>query len=940
VTPSPQGSAKLTLLSTESKRHLVRETVALAVVLLACRAHRLLVTRDWISDSVGASAAAAARGMAADLVFILAHAFIWFCVLTPPRWGPLLVIPLRFVSAVFVALSLADHAFLLSTGATLDWHILRYGLAHFGELWPILMHAGGSKLAFTAAIVMGIVLLPEAIRCSRLGGRFGGWLARTEGTALWQRFWLPLSVVSFALVAQSCIRAPQSTAEAPQFLLQNVHFRLTKTAFVEAARGVNDQNGPATNQPSDEKLVETRRDRHYNIVLVILESARARSLSPYANGTPTTPFFQELSQKGSLIENAYAVIPHTTKALVSIQCGIYPRLDPEPYEAIERGIPVRCLPNLLRDVGYTSAFFQPAEENFERRKDLVREFGYDLFAGKQSLGGAGFDESNYLGFEDKVLVRPVMEWVDRQARPFLLTVLTLASHHPYSIPTGFGAKWFVEERSENEYLNTIAYTDEFLHDLFREFELRRLLDDTVFVVLGDHGEAFGEHDVRQHDAVPYEEGLRVPMVLVGPPFRRGRRIAGLRQSIDVLPTVLEASGFRLESPVLPGLSMLSSRGHERLYFSCHYRDYCLATRDSRKKVIHHYGRRGPEFFDLLVDPDERINLAPHRSLEVGARIEDVRAWKERVNAQFSEGRRWQVTRDVSLSPPSVSHELAVDFGADVRLLGFDIDRKELTAGEQLVISHHFFVARKPDPAMSLIFHLMGPRSEDLTHVPVAGSYPLSQWKPGEYVTDRYTYFARPGTPQGEYRLMVGLWRHRASSAADAEVHPRAPGARIDDERRIETAAWQVVAPTFEREEYVHAALPEGWGAKEVMMTSEIGLVGCRLSKSQIKRGVKTTLSCLYHALRDNPVGRLCVTLRGPRVRSIAHTPLRGSYPVDEWKAGQYIRDELDLYMVTADPDGEYRIVIGVDVEEPPSASHDPCDAGKAGVDTLALTLSE
>ena len=139
---------------------------------------------------------------------------------------------------------------------------------------------------------------------------------------------------------------------------------------------------------------------------------------------------------------------------------------------------------------------------------------------------------------------------------------------------------------------------------------------------------------------------------------------------------------------------------------------------------------------------------------------------------------------------------------------------------------------------------------------------------------------------------------------------------------------------------MYSTPPPDWEPTESMLTSEIGLLGCKLSKDRVKRGVKTTLSCLYHALRDNPVGRLCVTLQGPITKSIAHTPVRGTYPVDEWKANQYVRDDLDLYLTTVDKDGDYRVMVGVEVEDSADAPKPPCASERALVETASLILGE
>ncbi|MET0591482.1 MAG: LTA synthase family protein, partial [Polyangiaceae bacterium] len=909
-----------------------------AIVLLGCKAHRLVTTNRVLGTHGWDLAIAWLYGVAADLFFLSAYALAWYVVLAKMRAARLLAIPFRVFTLALSVVVLADHAFLLSTGATLDWHILRYGAAHFRELLPILLAFGWRRLTAAMAAVLAVALLPSALRSLRLSERYASLQRTSHALDLSRRLWRRVALVLFAIVAQSCLIHSNGASAPPGLFVQNVHVRLGKTALADWWR--RDRRATRAEKVVQEELIETNRDAHYNIVLVVLESARARSFSPYDSGMTATPFFQELSERGALVENAYTVAPHTTKALVSIQCGIYPRLDPEPYEAVEKGIPVRCLPDLLRDVGYRSAFFQPAEEHFERRKDLVREFGYEHFAGKQSLGGRGFDESNYLGFEDRTLLDPVTEWVDRQGGPFVLSVLTLASHHPYAIPAGFASQPFAGDRAENDYVNTLAYTDQFLRELFDRFATRGLLGKTIFVVLGDHGEAFGEHGVRQHDAVPYEEGVHVPMVLLGPPFKAGQRITGLRQHIDVLPTLLESVGFRLEQPSRPGRSMLSTRGHERLYFSCHYRDYCLAGRNARDKVIHHYAQRGPELFDLVVDPDERTNLAARRHLQVSEWTDDLRRWKAQVSAQFAEGREWHLARDVSSAPPFVARPLEVEFAPYLRLLGYDVEREALPIGEQITIAHHFYVEQTPDPSLSLVAHLMGPRTEDLTHAPVRGNYPLSQWKSGDYVTDRFTYFARPGTPQGEYRLRIGLWRNRQSPADSVRPRSLSEGPFLDQQSRVETAVFAVEAAPFEREEYVDSTPPPGWENSETKLSSEVGLMGCKVSKDRVKRGVRTTLSCLYHARRDHPGGRLCVILDGPIIRSIVHTPVKGTYPLEEWKANQYIRDELDLFMTTADKEGDYRIRVAL-ADESPSPSGQPCPARpESSVEVGTLTLAE
>src|SRR5687767_8857383 len=108
--------------------------------------------------------------------------------------------------------------------------------------------------------------------------------------------------------------------------------------------------------------------------------------------------------------------------------------------------------------------------------------------------------------------------------------------------------------------------------------------------------------------------------------------------------------------------------------------------------------------------------------------------------------------------------------------------------------------------------------------------------------------------------MVGLWKSHRSSKESVSIHALVESAVVDDEGCVQIVVFVIVGLFFEREEYVYSTLSLDWDATEFMLMIEIGLFGCKLSKDKVKRGVKTTFSCLYHMVRDNPVGRLCITL--------------------------------------------------------------------------------
>jgi arylsulfatase A-like enzyme len=112
-----------------------------------------------------------------------------------------------------------------------------------------------------------------------------------------------------------------------------------------------------------------------------------------------------------------------------------------------------------------------------------------------------------------------------------------------------------------------------------------LYDDTIFVIYGDHGEGFGEHDLNQHDNTIYEEGIRIPLIIHDPMrFHSGERVMTLTNETDILPTVSDLLGYEVEGGEYPGRSLLASSKEDRtLFFSC-FDDYrCLASLKGEEK---------------------------------------------------------------------------------------------------------------------------------------------------------------------------------------------------------------------------------------------------------------------------------------------------------------------------------------------------------------------
>ncbi|MDQ3363014.1 MAG: sulfatase-like hydrolase/transferase, partial [Actinomycetota bacterium] len=171
-----------------------------------------------------------------------------------------------------------------------------------------------------------------------------------------------------------------------------------------------------------------------------------------------------------------------------------------------------------------------------------------------------------------------------------------------------------------------------------------LYEDTVFVILGDHGEGFGEHSLKQHDNTIYEEGLRIPLLVHDPKNPQPRRVEENVGEMDILPTLTEMLGYDVEGGEYPGSSMLSPPEDRTFMASCYHERTCLTSIDGDQKYIYWYGNRGEEYYDLSEDPKERNNLIEEQPEK---KIEDMRddmlAWEARVESSYEQQRPQEET---------------------------------------------------------------------------------------------------------------------------------------------------------------------------------------------------------------------------------------------------------------------------------------------------------
>lgn len=349
----------------------------------------------------------------------------------------------------------------------------------------------------------------------------------------------------------------------------------------------------------------------FNVVLIIFESLSWKYCDIYNPGFGATPYLAELAKRSLVVERLYTVDPHTTKALIPIIAGIYPYPEPEVIEARPGILPPKALPHILKKLGYRTAFFQTAN-NYEDRPAVVSNLGYETFRGLYHMSQEGFAYVNYFGREEMMMLKPSLEWVDEnQEMPFFLTYLTLSAHHEYGYPPSFPAKDFkVNNERKNRYLNAIRYIDYFISQVIKEYDKRNLLKKTIFIIVGDHGEAFDEHGLSGHNYTLWEEGLRVPGIIYAPGIiSKPGTIEGFRSLLDIVPTICDLLGLKITEGKFVGRSLLTPPDDSREFFYTGWTmRRVIGYRKGGYKYLFYDWRLNPEIYNNLVDPYDKNEL--------------------------------------------------------------------------------------------------------------------------------------------------------------------------------------------------------------------------------------------------------------------------------------------------------------------------------------------
>ena len=357
-----------------------------------------------------------------------------------------------------------------------------------------------------------------------------------------------------------------------------------------------------------------------NVIMIVLESTAAQYLSLYGARFDTTPHLIAESAHAMVFDRFYAHVGYTYCSRMPLFFSVYPGL-PWMYCYPDTRPIQPALPAILKERGWRTTLFTAADPDYDQLAYIAHDAGLEEVFGPAELGGR---MASSWGTEDGILVDGLIRWIDadKTGRPFYAIAWTDQTHDPYTLSAGTKPLEFLNAGSAphaeemNRYLNAVRQADEHVGRLFDALRARHLADDTLVVITGDHGEAFGDlHDVMGHGGGVYQENLRVPMLLCNPRlFPTGRHVQQVGGHVDINPTIAHLLGIT-PPPHWQGASLLSPDHPGRVYLLADRSDYQFAVTDGRYKYALHETDGFERLYDLEQDPLEQRDVsATHRDI--------------------------------------------------------------------------------------------------------------------------------------------------------------------------------------------------------------------------------------------------------------------------------------------------------------------------------------
>jgi phosphoglycerol transferase MdoB-like AlkP superfamily enzyme len=278
-----------------------------------------------------------------------------------------------------------------------------------------------------------------------------------------------------------------------------------------------------------------------NVVVILMESFAGQYVGALGHSGNITPQFDALAKQGLLFDRFFSNGTHTHQGMfASMAC--FPNLPGFEYlmRTPEGAHQFSGLPQLLGARGYDNLYVYNGNFQWDNQSGFFSNQGMTRFIGREDFVDPVFMDPTWGVSDQDMFDRGAAELArqDRSKR-FYALLQTLSNHTPYALPKALPVPPVTDQGSLNEHLTAMRYADWALGRFFEQARQQPYFNDTLFVVVGDHGFA-GHTQLTEMDLFRFN----VPLLLIAPGIQAkfGERRDTVGTQVDIVPTVMGLLG--------------------------------------------------------------------------------------------------------------------------------------------------------------------------------------------------------------------------------------------------------------------------------------------------------------------------------------------------------------------------------------------------------------
>jgi phosphoglycerol transferase MdoB-like AlkP superfamily enzyme len=323
------------------------------------------------------------------------------------------------------------------------------------------------------------------------------------------------------------------------------HYR-TLVGSKEASFISNDLNNTL------KRVSHSSQEKHYNVMLVMIESMSASYMGIYGDQRSLTPKLDTLIKKSLFFDHFFATGTRTVRGMEAVTMSVPPTSGrsivkrPDNHNMAGMGW-------IFKAKGYENKFIYAGHGYFDNMNEYFSHNGFSI------IDRLSFEEneiifSNVWGACDEDLFNKSIQEADNsyaKHQPFFSFIMTTSNHRPYTYPNGR-----IDIPSHSGRQGGVKYTDYAIDDFLKKASKKPWFENTLFIFVADHnGGSAGKTELPLYR-------YKIPLIVYAPKIIRPQIVSKVSSQIDLAPTLFGILGWNYESKMY-GQNILSDDFRER-----------------------------------------------------------------------------------------------------------------------------------------------------------------------------------------------------------------------------------------------------------------------------------------------------------------------------------------------------------------------------------------